>query len=435
VSTPQAASPAPPTPRPRVVIAGVGLTGPLAPAATATFRRLLAGRRITERAAGIAAGTDPVLLAQAVGRTPWVPRGADADDPAVLLAERAAREAAGEAGVDPAGLPCWVAASKGAVEHGGWRMGDGGGARRPGIALGPHGYLAHRVSARTGMAVRRVTVAACASGLVALDQARRALLDRADVAPLPPAGAGGRSAADSPHTAGDAPSPSPSRGEGDPTPSAMILATEAALLPVFVHSYRRLGVLAPLTPGGYAESPLAAERGGFVLSEAAAAVVLRRLEPGEPVPPRAVELVDTATAAEAYDMVRPSPAMAAVRHVAAHLAGHGPVDVLHPHATGTDRHDPAELKAIGGVMSAHDVYACKGALGHALGAAGLVSLVVACLCLRFGRRPPMPWLDPAMDAPLPIDAAGRPCRRDGAHAVFAAGFAGHVAGALVRGAL
>ena len=81
------------------------------------------------------------------------------------------------------------------------------------------------------------------------------------------------------------------------------------------------------------------------------------------------------------------------------------------------------------------VYACKGAVGHGLGAAGLVSAVLACMIGRAGQRPPMPWLDadgPMAEAPFPIRAQRHVVPRQGHHAVVAAGFAGHTAGVLLE---
>jgi 3-oxoacyl-[acyl-carrier-protein] synthase II len=87
-----------------------------------------------------------------------------------------------------------------------------------------------------------------------------------------------------------------------------------------------------------------------------------------------------------------------------------------------------------------DVYAVKGAIGHALGSAGLASLVIACLCAQVGRRPPMPWLEQPMNrSPLPLEPSSRALLGGGladpktTQAVFAAGFGGHVAGAVIRG--
>ena len=261
------------------------------------------------------------------------------------------------------------------------------------------------------------TVAACASSLTALHQARVALLH-----------------------------PKP---RTDQTNTALVLTSEAALLPAFVASYRRLGVLAPMTLDGYRAKPLAESRRGFVLAEVGAAVLLKRLAPGETPRPGQIELVDTAIATEAGELIRPSTSMEALGHVAARIIAGRPIAALHPHATGTVDHDPRELAVLGDVLRQrpdplHEeaappaVYANKGALGHTLGSAGLVSLVLACLSARTNKLPPMPWLQapdtPLRGAPLPLSStpvlsntasAGR------GHAVFAAGFGGHVAGALV----
>lgn len=428
-------------------MAGLGLLTPLGHAAWPTFTALLAGRTISDRAAPLIDAEqpiDPVNLVRVLG---GVSVGQHApSDPIIDLADRAAREATFAGGVDTRHLPTYLGTSKGAVHA--WtrcaerqrsmtrpRRSSGPTSSDPDdilpddmTLLGPHGYLTRELQRRLGIAPERHVIAACASGLAALDQARTMLC---------------RST----------------------TNRALVLTAEAALLPQFVHSYRRLGVLAPLTPTDYRQCPLDADerRRGFMLSEASAAVLLERLPEDTPPAPGQIELCDTATAAEAHDLVRTDPQMPALESVAQRLLHHGPVDVIHPHAPGTVDHDPAELAIYRNLTAAQqraplsapaptatpvpgesaserrdrgrnaaalpDFYACKGALGHSLGASGLVSLVVACLCLHAGRRPPMPWLH----APLAgVEPGAQPCSRQGAHAVFAAGFGGHVAGALVR---
>ena len=399
----------------RVVIAGVGLVTPLGVGAWPTFRALLAGRTVSDRLSGLEEGTEAVALVRAIGGVASAGHGAT--DPTVELAERAAREAAGEAGVGLAGLPTWVGASKGAI--GGAECEVRSATEAPEAAalwaLGPHGYLTHHLRRRTGITVRGGAVAACASGLAAMDQARRHLLHLpSDFAPRT-------------------------------SHFALVTSAESALTPLFIHSYRRLGVLAPLTVHGYHQRPLDERRGGFVLAAAGAAVVLRRLPPGVAPLPGQVELIDTATACDAYDMIRPAPGQPALRHVAERLFRGRDIAVLHPHAPGTADHDPEELTALAAALAVSGqrsavgrppaVYANKGALGHSLGSSGLVSLVIAALAARTGRLPPMPWLGcPLRNCPLPPNAT--PCidakRRHACHAVFASGFGGHVAGAVLR---
>jgi 3-oxoacyl-[acyl-carrier-protein] synthase II len=438
---------------PKAVVTGLGLLTPLGYSPWSTFRALLEGRTICDRDAGLAQTVDPVQLARHVGTVSVARMGAG--DPAVELAERAARQACQEAGVDPLGLETIVASSKGAVTALESaildRMADQAPQRMPlilaarqlqmgnrdtgfaaegmrcrdALVLGPHGYLASMLMRRLGVRVVATVVSACASGLTALDLARRMLVCRP-------------------------PSQQPSR--------ILVVAAEASLLPLFIHSYRRLGVLAPLRPGEYRALPLDEGRRGFVLTETSAAMLLER---AQSVGHDRIEIVDTATACDAHDMVRPSPTMDAIRHVSRRLLGRGPVDVLHPHAPGTIDHDELEMathRALAG--PACDVYACKGALGHGLGAAGLVAAVVACLCAMSGRRPPMPWLRRPIAAVRPeADRSDRPERAaepqaadrtprihppprthappqthipQRTHAVFAGGFGGHAAGALLR---
>lgn len=427
----------------RIFITGYGLITPLGTSAWETFAALLKGRTITDRCAHLPAEIDAVDLVRAIGSVASAQHAGD--DPAVELAERATREACAAAAIEPRGLPCFLGTSKGAfrrldetasrfarrrsAKRGAVGKASGLSSVEPAsrlssveptsrnesetpygrdarptaiphpdiVALGPHGYLAAALRRRMNLGDMHHTVAACASSLAALHRARAALLN--------------------------------GRVEGD---RALVVTADAALTPLFIHSYRRLGVLAPLTAHEYGCLSLDRHRRGFVLAEAGAAVVLHRIDADHTPPPHAVELLDTATACDASDLIRASADMPALRRVARTLLADRRIDLLHPHAPGTREQDDAELRAyadgLGNSAALPDLYASKGALGHALGAAGLVSLVIACLCARTGRRPPMPWLaDPIAPARSPA-TNGRSMQTQ---AVFAAGFGGHVAGAVI----
>ena len=399
----------------------------LADTAWSSFRALLDGRTMDQRLGHFDPQTPPdaVDLVRYMGSA--VVADHAADDPTVELAERAIREACVEANVPTRDTLLFLGASKGAVtlqcESADRFFHNQPLDRRHAevVALGPHGYLGQALARRLGVRLHSQRVAACASGLAALNVARRWML-------LP-----------------DLP----------PCPDTVIVATaESALIPYYIHSYRRLGVLAPATLDGYRQRPLDQRRHGFRLCQLASALVLKKVSPGSSASTssngsgggggsggKRVELVDTALAAEAYDLVRPDPQMSALRHLAERLFAPAPVEVIHPHAPGTADHDKIELDVLcdvhrqrHGQPPAH-AYAVKGALGHGLGAAGLSSLVVAAMALRSGRVPPMPWLtEPMADAPpgLSLSAAGVTTRRDAVHAIFAAGFGGHVAGATIR---
>ncbi|MEM9415358.1 MAG: beta-ketoacyl synthase N-terminal-like domain-containing protein [Planctomycetota bacterium] len=393
---------APAAPPARVVIAGLGLVTPLGLNAWATFRALLQGQSIADRAKALPDALPPTDLVLALGGVSIARH--TATDPAVELAERAAREAAAMAGRPTDGLRLWLGTSKGAIARLSTRQGLG---HPPdehdqhNIALGPHAFLAHQLAQRLGTSNQLQSGAACASGLVALDRARRTLAYADDTA----------------------------------EPYALVATADAALTPAFVHSYLRLGVLAEPTADGYRQRPLDQRRRGFMLSEIGAAVLLRRLSPGETPKPGEVELLHTATACEAFDMIRTPPTMPALTHIAGQLRDHLPqgetLGVLHPHAPGTPDHDPHELNVLREVFGDSPLlYACKGALGHGLGSAGLAALVIACLTLRANRLPPMPWLERPIYPPRNPEPQTPDSRAT--HAVFAAGFGGHTAGALIQ---
>ena len=394
---------------PRVALVGWGLITPLGDSAWTTFTCLLAGRTLADRAKLLPPDTEPVALARALGCVSSVQNCAA--DPAVELAERAAREAVAMAGLTADNLPMWLGTSKGAVA----RLSDKLTFNRPidedtacCVTLGPHAYLAHRLNRRLHTRPMTHHVAACSSSLFALDRARRALLNRDDPG----------------------------------QPLALVCSADAAITPAFVHSYRRLGVLGRMTAADINQRPLDERRLGFMLSEMGVAVLLKRIEPNEPWPERAIQLVSTATACEPYDLIRSPTTMTGLSKLWQQVTDGQTMEVIHPHAPGTREHDPAELDALLPAPSpagAHtpDLYAVKGAIGHGLGASGLASLVVAAMCLRTGKRPPMPWLSEPMKHPsgrrLKTGPAARPCRRSGSQAVLAAGFGGHLAAAVLQG--
>jgi 3-oxoacyl-(acyl-carrier-protein) synthase len=110
----------------------------------------------------------------------------------------------------------------------------------------------------------------------------------------------------------------------------------------------------------------------------------------------------------------------------------GSVDLVHAHGTGTQFNDPIELSAIESSLPAGKpptiIYSHKSALGHSLGASGLVSVVVNCLCHVTGRVPgnvnTCDALATTEQMILPQQAVHRPMRRSLA---CAAGFGGPIA--------
>lgn len=410
-------------PHARIVLAGWGLITPLGLGAWSTFASLLKGRTLSDRADDLPDDTAPVDLAKALGSVVSVQHGHA--DPAIELAERAVREAAAMASLQPSGLPLWLGTSKGAIARASTHLGLG----RPMtdeiamcLALGPHAYMSNQLTRRLDTQAMGHHVAACSSGLVALDTARRSLLHRPE----------------------------------DAAPYAIVASADAAITPALVNSYQRLGVLGTMTRYQYRQYPLDELRQGFMLSEIGAAVLLKRIEPSEALPANAIELIDTATACEPYDIIRSPSEMISLTKLWQSVTKDRTIDVIHPHAPGTREHDPAELGVLLPTSSPEvpnqpsqgspprpessnppDLYAVKGAIGHSLGASGLASLVVAAMTLRSGKRPPMIWLNDPMrlhdGSRLQVDPSLRPCDRSGTHAVLAAGFGGHLAAAVLKG--
>lgn len=363
------------------------------------MRALLEGRTITDRLGQIAEPIDAETIIRGTGRIFDSQLGSG--DPTATLAIRALNEAANSAGLsadDLSRTPIVVASSKGAI----------GALFDPSTSMhaatqGPHGLLCSLIRSATRAPSCRAVVAACASGLFALEAGVRML----------------------------------HRGEA---PRVAVVAVEASLVPLLMSSYRRLGVLPPVTNADYRCLPMDRRRCGFTLSELAAAIIL------EPQPRQAqssgaaaitpMRVLGVRTADEAHHVIKSSPQAEVLARLSQWaLRESGPIDLLHPHATGTRENDEAEMAvhaaALGARAESTLAYAVKGAIGHGLGAAGLASLVTACLIARSGRLPPMPWLREPIDTPIHFSSAGErgTFRR---HAIFASGFGGHTAAAIIE---
>ena len=164
---------------------------------------------------------------------------------------------------------------------------------------------------------------------------------------------------------------------------ALVVAVEASVHPLFISSFRRLGVLAP---EGHGCRPFDRRRGGFIVSEAAAAVCLESLE--KPIGRPIVRIDRWATGGDGTHLTGGDPAGKALARLLQRVVGPD-CDLVHAHATGTIVNDPVELAAIATAAPSRPwLYSHKGALGHSLGAAGLVSVVLNCLSHQHGRVPP-----------------------------------------------
>jgi 3-oxoacyl-[acyl-carrier-protein] synthase II len=203
----------------------------------------------------------------------------------------------------------------------------------------------------------------------------------------------------------------------------LVIAAEASVLPLFIASFQRMGVLSPPERGC---RPFDQGRQGFLMSEAAAAVCLEKsTEAGD----RAIVAVDGfAWGADAHHLTSGDPSGQVLRHLIAQAVGTRQVDLIHAHGTGTIHNDAVELAAIEGMIGDDSpiLFSHKGALGHSLGAAGLVSIVLNCLSHRYGLVPPNVRTLHPMPTRLTLrrDVISHPIRRSVA---LAAGFGGSMA--------
>ena len=153
---------------------------------------------------------------------------------------------------------------------------------------------------------------------------------------------------------------------------ALVVAAEASVHPLFVGSFRRLGVL---PPEGFGCRPFDQDRAGFLLSESAAAICLEAQDPITPrqseASPRILARIDRfALGADATHLTGVDPQGATLRRLLAQVIDNRPVDLIHAHGTGTPMNDPIELAAIDDLLPPGDrpawLYSHKGALGHSL---------------------------------------------------------------------
>ena len=165
----------------------------------------------------------------------------------------------------------------------------------------------------------------------------------------------------------------------------LVVAAESSVHPLFLASFDRLGVL---PSPGIGCRPFDRNREGFLMSEAAAAVYL---EAGNS--DFAGIAVDRfAMGADASHLTASDVKGLALGRILEHVSPAGGLDLIHAHGTGTLMNDSIELATIERTITEMtpkpSLYSHKGALGHSLGAAGLVSVVINVMCHRHGVVPP-----------------------------------------------
>jgi 3-oxoacyl-[acyl-carrier-protein] synthase II len=179
------------------------------------------------------------------------------------------------------------------------------------------------------------------------------------------------------------------RGEADVVVAG---GTEAAITPLCVAAFRRLGAL---SREGISR-PFDARRDGFVMGEGAGVLVMERAEHARA---RGAEIlgyvVGYGASNDAFHMTQPdAEGRGAEKAMRAALADAGvttdQIGYINAHGTSTPFNDRIETRAIHSVFNGGHppVSSTKSAIGHLLGAAGAVEAVAVLGALQRGLLPP-----------------------------------------------
>lgn len=179
--------------------------------------------------------------------------------------------------------------------------------------------------------------------------------------------------------------------------------TEAAVIPLAIAGFANAKALTRAEDPKYASLPFNRNRGGFVLAEGAAMLVLEEYEHAVARGADIIaEVCGYGNTCDAHHVTAPRPdgkTQAAAIRQALDEAGYTSDDVLYinAHGTGTALNDAAETAAFKTALGedafkAH-VSSIKGSTGHLLGAAGAAEAVASVLALKNGVVPPTINLD------------------------------------------
>lgn len=179
--------------------------------------------------------------------------------------------------------------------------------------------------------------------------------------------------------------------------------SEACVMPLGIAGFANAKALSRSEDPKYASLPFNKNRGGFVMAEGAAVLVLEEYE--HAVQRGATILAEVCgygNTCDAYHVTAPRPdgkTQAAAIRMALDEAGYTSDDCLYinAHGTGTALNDVSETQAFKLALG-EDAYrahisSTKGAMGHLLGAAGAAEALAAILALRHSVVPPTINLD------------------------------------------
>ena len=179
--------------------------------------------------------------------------------------------------------------------------------------------------------------------------------------------------------------------------------SEAAVIPLGIAGFANAKALSRSEDPKRASLPFNKNRGGFVMAEGAAMLVLEEYEHAVARGAEIIaEVCGYGNTCDAHHVTAPRPdglTQAAAIRQALDEAGYTSDDVLYinAHGTGTALNDTSETAAfklaLGDDAYKAHISSTKGSTGHMLGAAGAVEAVASVLALKNGIVPPTVGLD------------------------------------------
>ena len=219
---------------------------------------------------------------------------------------------------------------------------------------------------------------------------------------------------------------------------------EAVLTPLAIGGFASAKALSLSEDPLHASLPFAGDRGGFVMAEGGAVVVLEEYEHAKARGAQIIaEVTGYGNTCDAHHATAPRPdgmVAAAAMKQALEQSGYkaGEDLYINAHGTGTHLNDSTETKAIKIALGEEDarrasISSTKSMTGHMFGATGAAELVVSALALRDGIIPPTIGLDvpdPECDLDYtPLKAKERPVQVAMSNSL---GFGGHNACVALR---
>ena len=200
------------------------------------------------------------------------------------------------------------------------------------------------------------------------------------------------------------------RGQTD---AALAIGTDGSVHPESLVRFSLLSALSTQNdPPEKAEKPFSKDRGGFVMGEGAATLVLESYQSARA---RGAEILGVVRGcgerADVFHRTRSSPDGSAVIDTLQNALGDaditaGDIDYINAHGTGTPENDKMECASLTAVFGDNirqvPISSNKSEIGHTLTAAGTVEAVFSLLTLASGTLPPTINYD-VPDPEIPLD--------------------------------